>query len=92
MHPRDAVLQAPHPLVDERDQVLQHVGDRGVDRVARALADRPLDDLPVAHLLVLGVLALRERDDLRQDLDFLVDRRAAAIDDVGDLFQIFTKT
>ena len=42
----------------------------------------------VAGAVVLGVVALRERDHLGQDLDFLVDAGTAAEEDVDDLFEI----
>ncbi len=41
VHPGDAILQPAHPLVDEGNQVLEHVGHGRVDRVAAGLAECP---------------------------------------------------
>ena len=88
VHARRAVLELAHALVDQRDQVGQPIGHRRVDGVAGALRIDLLERQPIGRAAVLRVAALGERDDLGEDLDLLVDARAAAEEDVDDLLEV----
>ena len=52
VHPRGAVLELAHALVEQRDKVLQQVGNRRVDGKARALGIGALDGQPVDVLVL----------------------------------------
>ena len=49
VHARRAVLELAHALVDQRQQVLQQIGHRRIDRVASALGVALLEAEPVAQ-------------------------------------------
>ena len=84
---RGAVLQLAHALVDQRDQVDQPVGHRRIDGVADRLGVDALEPEPVG-VLVLGVDALRHRNDFGEDVEFLRHAGTAAEQHVDDLFEI----
>ena len=72
-HARGAVLELAHALVDQAGEIGQAVWHRRVDGEAGALGVDGLGGQPVGRAAVLGVHALRERDDFGEDFDFLVD-------------------
>ena len=84
---RRAVLELAHALVDQRDQVDQPVGHRGVGGVADRLGVDALQPDPVG-VLVLGIDALRHRNDLGEDVEFLGHPGTAGEQHVDDLFEI----
>ena len=85
-HPRGAVLQPAHPLVDQPEQVLQLVGRRRVGGEAAVPRRRPpLDADPLGPGLELR---LGDRDQLGQDLGLLGRRRLAAVEDIQRLLEV----
>ena len=86
-HARGAVFQLAHALVDQRDQVGQAIGHRRVAGVADALGIDALEAGTIG-VLVLRIDALRKRDHLGEDIEFLRHAGPAGEEDVDDFFEI----
>ena len=86
--PGRAVLELAHALVDQADQVVEPVGHRGIESVARALEILLADARPVGRAAAVRHVALGDRDQLREDLDFFLHARAAAEEHVDYLFEV----
>ena len=84
---RGAVLELAHALVDQRDQIDQAIGHRRIDGVADRLGIDALQADPVG-VLILGVDALRHRNDFGENVEFLGHAGPAGEQHVDDLFEI----
>ena len=89
MHPRRAVFELAHALVDQPDEVLELIGDGRVDGEAGALGV----DLAQAEAVGLRgamrqIHALGDGNVLGEDFELLVDRRPAAVDDVDQFLEV----
>ena len=71
VHARRAVLELAHPLIDEPEQVLEEIGHGRIDAEAGALGVGLLEREPVGRGAVALVRALRDRDELGEDLELL---------------------
>ncbi len=86
---RGAVLELAHALVDQRDQVDQAVGHRRIDGVADPPGiDALQPEADPVGVLVLGVDALRHRNDFGEDVELFGHAGAAAEQHVDDLLEI----
>src|ERR1700733_14003611 len=84
---RGAVFQFAHALVDQRNQIDQPIGHRGIDGVADRLGIDALQPDPVG-VLVLGIDTLRHRDHFGENVQLLGHAGPAGEQHVDDLFEI----
>ncbi len=87
-HPRRAIFELAHALVEQPDQVGEPVGHGRIDRVA----DRPLVAALHARALggpaVIGVGRLRPRDHLGENVDLVLGAGAGAEQHVDHFLEI----
>jgi hypothetical protein len=91
-HAGRAVFKLAHPLVDHRQQILQPIGHRRVDRVSDALGIDLFDGKPVGRSAILRVGDLGKRDHLGENLGLFLSAGAAGEDDVDDLPKLPART
>ena len=84
---RGAVLELAHAIVDQRNQVDQPIGNRGVDGVADRLALAALQSEAIA-VLILRIHSLRHRNDLGENIEFVRHAGPAGEQHVDDLFEV----
>ena len=88
-HAGGAVFQLAHAVVDQRHEIVDHVGRRRIDGEARALARIAASERHALDAaLDVGIARLGQRNDLGQDVELLHHRRTAAIDRVGEFLEI----
>ena len=88
MHARGAVLEPAHALVDQVDEVLQHIRHRRVDGVAGAFGIDAAHRGAILRQAVLQIHALGGGDMLGEDVDLLVHPRAAAVERVDEFLEV----
>jgi hypothetical protein len=84
---RRAVLELAHPFVDQRNQIDQTIGHGRIRRIAVGLGIDPLQSNPIG-ILVLGIDALRHRNDFGENVEFFGNAGPTGEQHVDDLFEI----
>jgi len=84
---RRAVLELAHAFVDQRNQVDQAIGNRGVDGIADHLGIDALQPEAIG-VLVLGIDSLRHRNDFGENVEFFRHAGPAGEQHIDDLFEI----
>ena len=83
-----AVLELAHALVDQVDEIGEQVGYRRVDREGEAAVAVGLAQTVAVAAAREGELGLGLRDDVGENLDFLIQARPAAEEDVDRLLEV----
>src|SRR5262249_16890874 len=78
--PRRSVLELSHSFIDQRNQISQPVAYRRIDGDARVF--RLSSQGSLLRIRVLG-----ERDQLRQNIDLLIDAAAVPEQDIQQFFE-----